>query len=111
MAPSCFVEERRRSRRLKTEQDAAAGNANQEKRVTDFKAKLASRPDLYDRIEVVKLPTDGGDIVPPGSVDLVVTFRKPGGLGGCGGAAWAKAGGYSLDNGRTTCYGIRGKCA
>lgn len=46
-----------------------------------------------------------------GRLYLVVTFRKPGGLGGDGGAAWAKAGGYSLDNGRTTCYGIRGKCA
>jgi predicted methyltransferase len=56
--------------------DAPAGNANQEKRVADFRAKLAERPDLYDRVEIVKLATDGSDIVPPGSVDMVLTFRN-----------------------------------
>jgi len=56
--------------------DAAPGNANQEKRVADYRAKLAERPDLYDRIEIVKLATDGSDIVPPGSVDMVLTFRN-----------------------------------
>jgi predicted methyltransferase len=56
--------------------DAAPGNENQEKRVQDFQLKLAGRPDLYDRVEVVKLPGDGADIVPPGSVDMVLTFRN-----------------------------------
>ncbi|MEP7242215.1 MAG: methyltransferase [Gammaproteobacteria bacterium] len=56
--------------------DAAPGNANQAKRVEDFRAKLATRPDLYDRVEVTKLPPDSADLVPPGSVDMVVTFRN-----------------------------------
>jgi predicted methyltransferase len=56
--------------------NAAPGNANQEKRVANYRAKLAERPDLYDRVTVVTLPTDGGDIVPPGSVDMVLTFRN-----------------------------------
>lgn len=56
--------------------DAEPGNAYQERRVTDFRHKLAARPDLYDRVEVVTLPNDGSDIVPPGSVDLVLTFRN-----------------------------------
>jgi predicted methyltransferase len=56
--------------------DAAPGNANQAKRVADYRQKLAERPDLYDRVEVVTLPSGGGDIVPPGTVDMVVTFRN-----------------------------------
>jgi SAM-dependent methyltransferase len=46
-----------------------------------------------------------------GRLYLVVTFRTPGGLEGGDPAGWAKAAGYSLDNGRGTCYGLRGKCA
>jgi predicted methyltransferase len=56
--------------------DAAPGNANQAKRVADYRQKLAERPDLYDRVEVVTLPSGGGDIVPPGTADMVVTFRN-----------------------------------
>jgi predicted methyltransferase len=56
--------------------DAAPGNANQEKRVADYRQKLAQRPDLYDRVEVVTFPRDGSDMVPPGSADMVVTFRN-----------------------------------
>ena len=56
--------------------DAAPGNANQEKRVSDFRVKLSEHPEIYDRVEVVKLPADGSDIVPPGSVDMVLTFRN-----------------------------------
>jgi predicted methyltransferase len=56
--------------------DAAPGNANQEKRVADYRAKLAQRPDLYDRVSVVTLRNDGGDLVPPGSVDMVLSFRN-----------------------------------
>jgi len=56
--------------------DPAPGNANQEKRVADYRAKLAERPDLYDRVVVVKLANDGSDIVPAGSVDMILTFRN-----------------------------------
>jgi predicted methyltransferase len=45
-------------------------------RLDQYRAKLASRPALYDRVVVVALPADGGDIVPPGSLDMVVTFRN-----------------------------------
>jgi predicted methyltransferase len=46
------------------------------KRLADYRAKLASRPDVYDRVVVVTFPNDGTDAVPPGSVDMVVTFRN-----------------------------------
>ena len=38
--------------------------------------KLAARPDLYDKVKVTTLGPDGADIAPPGSCDLVVTFRN-----------------------------------
>lgn len=56
--------------------DAAPGVASQEKRVSDFKAKLAASPALYDKVAVVPFYTDGRDMVPPGSVDMVLTFRN-----------------------------------
>jgi predicted methyltransferase len=45
-------------------------------RLETYRHKLAARADLYDRVAVVTFPTDGGDAVPPGSVDMVVTFRN-----------------------------------
>lgn len=45
-------------------------------RLEAYKRKLAARPDLYDRVSVVTFPADGGDAVPPGSVDMVLTFRN-----------------------------------
>jgi predicted methyltransferase len=45
-------------------------------RLDDYRAKLASRPDLYDRVSVVSFAADGGDAVPPGSLDMVLTFRN-----------------------------------
>lgn len=45
-------------------------------RLADYRATLAARPDLYERVSVVSFPADGGDAVPPGSVDMVVTFRN-----------------------------------
>ena len=45
-------------------------------RLDTYRKKLAERPDLYDRVSVVTFPSDGGDAVPPGSVDMVVTFRN-----------------------------------
>lgn len=39
--------------------------------------KLAANPEIYDRVEVTVLaPPDKLDIAPPGSADLVVTFRN-----------------------------------
>src|SRR3982074_1456002 len=46
------------------------------RRLEQYRQKLAERPDLYDRVAVVSFPTDGGDAVPPASVDMVVTFRN-----------------------------------
>jgi predicted methyltransferase len=45
-------------------------------RLEKYRHKLAERPDLYDRVAVVSFPADGSDAVPPGSVDMVVTFRN-----------------------------------
>jgi predicted methyltransferase len=45
-------------------------------RLSEYQQNLASRPDLYGAVEVVTFPGDGGDVVPPGSLDMVVTFRN-----------------------------------
>jgi predicted methyltransferase len=45
-------------------------------RLEEYRGRLASRHDLYDRVTVVSFPNDGGDAVPPGSVDMVLTFRN-----------------------------------
>ncbi len=45
-------------------------------RLSDFQQKLTSRPDVYGAVEVVTLPTDGSDVVPAGTLDMVVTFRN-----------------------------------
>jgi predicted methyltransferase len=45
-------------------------------RLSDYRQKLASRPDVYGAVEVVTFPNDGGDVVAPGSLDMVVTFRN-----------------------------------
>ena len=41
-----------------------------------YRAKLAARPDLYDKVQITTLSADGGGIAPPGTVDMVVTFRN-----------------------------------
>jgi predicted methyltransferase len=45
-------------------------------RAEAFRNKLASDPTLYRNTTVVTFPTHGGDVVPPGTIDLVVTFRN-----------------------------------
>ncbi|HEY0767621.1 MAG TPA: methyltransferase domain-containing protein [Steroidobacteraceae bacterium] len=45
-------------------------------RLEKYRQNLAGRPNLYDRVSVVTFPADGSDAVPPGSVDMVVTFRN-----------------------------------
>jgi predicted methyltransferase len=51
------------------------GSRFQKARLARFRRLLASRPDLYDRVRVVPFPLNGGDAVPPGSVDMVLSFR------------------------------------
>jgi predicted methyltransferase len=41
-----------------------------------FDDKLASRPDLYGKVTVTRLGPGDYDAAPPGSADLVVTFRN-----------------------------------
>lgn len=45
-------------------------------RLEAYRNKLASDPTLYGNASIVTFPTNGGDVVPPGSVDMVVTFRN-----------------------------------
>jgi len=45
-------------------------------RLEAYRKKVASEPTLYGNPTVVTLPSNGGDVVPPGTVDLVVTFRN-----------------------------------
>jgi predicted methyltransferase len=44
-------------------------------RLASYRELLASRPDLYGRVKVVTLPLDGEDVVPPGTVNMVLSFR------------------------------------
>jgi predicted methyltransferase len=41
-----------------------------------YRQKLAALPDLYDRVAVVAFPLDGSDVVPPGTLDMALTFRN-----------------------------------
>jgi predicted methyltransferase len=45
-------------------------------RLSDFQKKLADSPDVYGAVQVVTFPSNGGDVVPPGSLDMIVTFRN-----------------------------------
>jgi predicted methyltransferase len=55
---------------------ADPGDKHITQRLEDYRAKLAARADLYDRVSVVAFPEDGSDAVPPGSLDMVLTFRN-----------------------------------
>ena len=41
-----------------------------------FAAKLATSPDIYGKVEVTELGAGSYEIAPPGSADMVVTFRN-----------------------------------
>jgi predicted methyltransferase len=45
-----------------------------EARLAGYRKLLASRPDLYGGVKVVTFPLNGADVLPPGSVDMVVSF-------------------------------------
>jgi predicted methyltransferase len=51
-------------------------NKYRTQRLDAYAHKLAARPDLYGHVTVVTFPSDGGDAVPPGTMDMVVTFRN-----------------------------------
>jgi predicted methyltransferase len=52
------------------------GNAYVTASLKSFADKLAARPDLYGRVEVTSLGPGNFAIAPPGTADLVVTFRN-----------------------------------
>jgi predicted methyltransferase len=45
-------------------------------RLSAYQAKLEGNAALYDKVEVVTFTKGGGDIAPPGSLDMIVTFRN-----------------------------------
>jgi predicted methyltransferase len=55
-----------------------AGSEYAKSAVDEFRAKLAARPQLYDQVVVTTLaaPPSKNEIAPPGSADLVLTFRN-----------------------------------
>jgi predicted methyltransferase len=63
---------------LYTAQIDPAGGEYAKKTVEDFRAKLANRPDLYDKVIVTTLapPPSKEPIAPAGTLDMVVTFRN-----------------------------------
>ena len=46
------------------------------RRLESFRNKLASDATIYGKAVMVTFPSHGGDAVPPGTIDLVVTFRN-----------------------------------
>ena len=55
---------------------AEPGNAFATSMLAAYAAKLEARPDLYGKVTVTTLGPGGADIAPPGSCDLVLTFRN-----------------------------------
>lgn len=45
-------------------------------RLDDYRKKLAAAPTLYGNPTIVTFSSGGADVVPPGSVDMVVSFRN-----------------------------------
>lgn len=68
---------RERGRYVAAGFDPATDSQYMQKGIKDFADKLASRPDLYDRVTVTALQHPGTmSPVPDGSVDMVLTFRN-----------------------------------
>ena len=68
---------RDRGRLIAASWDPASDNQFIQDSLKAYRAKLDARPDVYGKVEVVALhyPT-AMDAVPPGSVDMVLTFRN-----------------------------------
>jgi predicted methyltransferase len=45
-------------------------------RIAAFRGKLAGNPALYDKVEVTTFSKGAAEIAPPGSLDMVLTFRN-----------------------------------
>jgi predicted methyltransferase len=45
-------------------------------RLANYQQKLAANPALYGAVQVVPFPRDARDVVPPGTLDMIVTFRN-----------------------------------
>jgi predicted methyltransferase len=54
----------------------APGNPYVTASLAGFAEKLGARPDLYGKVTVTTLGPEADEIAPPGSCDLVVTFRN-----------------------------------
>jgi predicted methyltransferase len=68
---------RDRGRYLAAQWDPASDSQFVQDALNDFRAKLEARPDLYGKVEVVALQHPGAMApVPPGTVDMVLTFRN-----------------------------------
>jgi predicted methyltransferase len=52
------------------------GNEYLTKSLSQFEQKLAARPDLFGKVAITRLGPGDFNIAPPGSADLVVTFRN-----------------------------------
>jgi len=44
--------------------------------IKKFEAKVAAHPEVYDKVKVTELSTSKTEIAPPGSADMVLTFRN-----------------------------------
>lgn len=51
-------------------------SANAGKRRAEYQAKLAANPAEYGKVAVVNMPVDGSNVVPPGTLDMALTFRN-----------------------------------
>lgn len=68
---------RDRGRYIAAQWDPASDSQFVQDALKAFRAKLESRPDLYDKVEVVALQHPGAMTpVPAGSLDMVLTFRN-----------------------------------
>jgi len=64
-----------RGKLYEAQMPAAAGNEYLTSSLAAFAAKLAARPDVYGKVTTTSLGAAGGDVAPPASCDLVVTFQ------------------------------------
>ncbi len=52
------------------------GDDEEDKIVARWQAKIAAQPDLFGKIVITRLGSGHYDIAPPGSADLILTFRN-----------------------------------
>jgi predicted methyltransferase len=51
-------------------------NPHNTQRLNRYRQMLAAHPELYDKVLIVTMPTDGSAVVPNGSLDMALTFRN-----------------------------------